>query len=140
MAGHSENKRTERTPWKCFRCGSEDHLIAKCPNPPKYNEKQQKQVHFNKKGNRTRNNNENNSDQKIHTSMARMSGNDECPSGNLGDSSQFTNWIMDYGATCHMKPELSDLLQVHKKIWINTLKLWTYITSQKKRTSTNKNV
>ena len=42
--------------------------------------------------------------------MARMSGNDECPSGNFGDSSQLTNWILDSGATCHMKPEVSDFI------------------------------
>ena len=43
----SENRRTEltgRLPWKCFRCGSEDHMIAKCPNPPKENVKLRKQV------------------------------------------------------------------------------------------------
>ena len=40
--------------------------------------------------------------------MARMSNNDECPSGNFGDSSQLTNWILDYVATCHMTPEISD--------------------------------
>ena len=34
-AGYSENKRTERTPCKYFRCGYEDHLIAKFQNPPK---------------------------------------------------------------------------------------------------------
>ena len=34
-AGASDNRRTEQTPRKCFRCGSEDHLIAKCPKPPK---------------------------------------------------------------------------------------------------------
>ena len=39
--------------------------------------------------------------------MARMSVNDECPSGNFGDSSKLTNWILDYGATCHMTPEVS---------------------------------
>ena len=39
--------------------------------------------------------------------MARMSDNDECPSGNLGYSSQVTNWILDYGETCHMTPEIS---------------------------------
>ena len=39
--------------------------------------------------------------------MAHMSVNDECPSGNFGDSSQLTNWILDSGATCHMKPEVS---------------------------------
>ena len=42
--------------------------------------------------------------------MARMSGNDECPFGNFGDSSQLTNWILDSGATCHMMPEVSDFI------------------------------
>ena len=63
-------------PQKCFKCGSEDHLIAKFPKPPKDNEKRKKQVHSNEKGNRTCNNGENNSDQKIYLSMARMSGNE----------------------------------------------------------------
>ena len=39
-----------------------------------------------------------------------MSSNDECPSGNFGDSSQLTNWILDSGATCLMKPEVSDFI------------------------------
>ena len=39
--------------------------------------------------------------------MARMSGNDECPSGNFGDSLKLTNQILDYGATCQMTPEVS---------------------------------
>ena len=39
-----------------------------------------------------------------------MSINDECPSGNFGDSSQLTNWILDSGATCHMKPENSNFI------------------------------
>ena len=30
-AGASDNRQTERTYRKCFRCGSVDHLIAKCP-------------------------------------------------------------------------------------------------------------
>ena len=42
--------------------------------------------------------------------MARMSDNDECPSGNLVDSLQFTNWILDSGSTCHMTPEVSDFI------------------------------
>ena len=33
-----------------------------------------------------------------------MSGNYEGPSRNFGDSSQLTNWILDSGTTCHMKP------------------------------------
>ena len=36
--------------------------------------------------------------------------NEVCPSVNFGDSSQLTNWILDFGATCHMKPELSDFI------------------------------
>ena len=70
-----------------FRCGYQDHLIEKCPKPPKYNEKRQKQVRFNEKVNRTCNNGKNNSDQKIYASMACMSVNGKCPSGNSGDSS-----------------------------------------------------
>ena len=52
---------------KCFRCGSEDHMIAKCP----------KQACYNKKGNCACDNGKNNSDFKIYASMARMSRNDE---------------------------------------------------------------
>ena len=36
----SSNRHTERPPRKCFRCGPEDHMIAKCPKPPKDNKKQ----------------------------------------------------------------------------------------------------
>ena len=39
-----------------------------------------------------------------------MSGNKKCPSGTFGDSSQFTDWILDYEATCHMAPEVSDFI------------------------------
>ena len=78
----------KRTPRKCFRCRSEDHMIAKCPKPPKDNEKRRKQVRFNEKCNRACNNDKNNSDQKIYSSMARMSRKDECSSVNYGDSSQ----------------------------------------------------
>ena len=56
--------------WKFFRCGSEDHMIAKCPKPQKDNEKQQRQLSFNEKGNREFNNGKNNDDQKIYASMA----------------------------------------------------------------------
>ena len=42
--------------------------------------------------------------------MARMYSNDKCPSGNFGDSSQQTNWILDSGVTCHMTPEVSDFI------------------------------
>ena len=43
--------------------------------------------------------------------MSRMSGNDECPSGNFGDSLQLNNWILYSGETCHMTPEDSYLNQ-----------------------------
>ena len=33
----SDNKRMGQTPCKMFRCGYEDHLISKCPKPPKDN-------------------------------------------------------------------------------------------------------
>ena len=42
--------------------------------------------------------------------MARMSGNDKCPSGNFGDSQQLTNWILDSGATCRRTPQISDFI------------------------------
>ena len=83
----------ECTPWKCFLRGSEDHLIAKFPNPPKENEKQRKQVRFNGKGNRACDNGENYNYQKIYACMAHMSGNDESPSGSFDDSLQLNNWI-----------------------------------------------
>ena len=35
----SSNRKMERTPWKCFRCGSEHHMIAKCPKQVCFNEK-----------------------------------------------------------------------------------------------------
>ena len=35
----TSNRKMERPPRICFRCGSEDHMIAKFPNPPKDNEK-----------------------------------------------------------------------------------------------------
>ena len=97
-------------PWKCFRCGSEDHMIATFPNPQKDIEKQRKQVRFNEKGNRACDNSENNSDQNIYASMAQMSGNDKRLSEKYSDSSQLSNWILDYGATCHMTPEISDFI------------------------------
>ena len=56
----------ERMPRKCFRCGSEDHMIAKCP----------KQVCFNEKVNRACDISGSNSDCEIYASMAQMSSND----------------------------------------------------------------
>ena len=110
MTGHSYNRRMELTPQNLFRCESENHLIAKFPEPPKDNEKPRKQVRLNEKSNFASDNCKNNSDQNIYISMAQMYGNDESPSGNFGDSSQLTNWILGSGATYHMTPEVSDFI------------------------------
>ena len=61
----THNRQMEPTPRKCFRCGSEDHMIAKCPKPPKDNKKRRKRVRFNEKGNRAHKNGENNDDHNI---------------------------------------------------------------------------
>ena len=79
-------------------------MIAKCPNPPKENEKRRRQVRFNEKVNRACDNGKNNDNQKIYASMERMSSDDECKSVKYGDSSQLTNWILDSGAKFHMTP------------------------------------
>ena len=42
--------------------------------------------------------------------MARMSSDDKRKSVHYGDSLQLTNWILNSGATCHMTPEVSDLI------------------------------
>ena len=42
--------------------------------------------------------------------MARMSYNDKCSSRYFGDSSKLTNWVLDSGATCHMKPYISGFI------------------------------
>ena len=57
----------ERPPRKCFWCGCEDHMIAKCPE----------QVCFNEKGNYEWENGENDSDCEIYACMAQMSSNNE---------------------------------------------------------------
>ena len=102
-AGDLDNRRTERTPRKCFRYGSEDHLITICPKPSKGNEKLQKKVSLSERGNcasqKECDNGENENNKKIYASIARMSDNDECPSRDFSDNSQLTNWILDLGAT-----------------------------------------
>ena len=85
-------------------------MIAKCPKPPKDNEKRRKQVCFNEKGNCACKNGKDNDDHKIYTSMARMYSDDERKSVKYGDSSQLTNWILDLRSTCHMMPEISDFI------------------------------
>ena len=49
--------------------------------------------------------------EKIYASMACMSGNNQCPSGNFGDSSQLTNLILDTRATCLITPEVQSFIQ-----------------------------
>ena len=61
-------------------------MIARCPKPPKENDKRRKQVRFNEKGNRACDNRKDRNDQNIYASMSRMSNDDECPSGKFGDS------------------------------------------------------
>ena len=105
---------TERTPWKCFSCGSVDNLIAKCQQPPKYNEEQQKQVRFSEKGScvlqKESENGDNDNDQEIYEFMARISGNDKSHSRYFCDNSQLTNFILDSGATFHMTSQVSDFI------------------------------
>ena len=106
----SSDRNLERPPQKCFRCAYGDHMIAKFPKPPKENEKRRNQVSFNEIGNRACDNGENNYDHKIYAYMARMSSGDKRKSVKYGDSSKWTNRILDSGATCHMTPELSDFI------------------------------
>ena len=96
--GVSSNRNIERPPRKCFRCGSEYNMISKFPKPPKDNEKQRKQVCFNEKGNRACDNGKDKDDHKIYAYMARISSDGERKSGEYGDSSQLTNWILDSGS------------------------------------------
>ena len=39
-----------------------------------------------------------------------MCGNDECSGGNFCYDLQFTNWILYFGATCHMTPEVLNFI------------------------------
>ena len=81
-----DNRQTENMPWNCFISVSEGHLIVKCPKQPKENKKRRNQVRFNENDNCACKNGENNSNQKMCLSIARMSVNDKCLSGNFGDS------------------------------------------------------
>ena len=105
---------TERTPHNFFRCRSEDCIIAKCLKPTKDNDKQQKQLYFNKSGNcsyyKESENSDNDNDLKMYAFMTRMAGNGKIPSVDSGDSSQLTSWIVDSESTCHMTPQVSDFI------------------------------
>ena len=65
---------------------------------------------FYEKVNHACDNNKNINDRNIYAAMARMSDYDKCPGRNFGGGLQFTNWILDSGATCHMMPAVSDYI------------------------------
>ena len=71
-----------------------------------------------------------------------MSTDDERKSGNYGNSSQLTNWILDSGATCHMTPKVTDFVpgsleDTDKYIVVED---GHHVTSKTIRISTNTNV
>ena len=94
-AGTSSLKKSDRPTRKCFRCGAEDHLIAKYPKPPKDSEKRRKSDKSKDKVNRACDNSNDDNDLKVYASMARMSNYDVGENKDYGDSSQLTNWILD---------------------------------------------
>ena len=70
-----------------------------------------------------------------------MSDNDECPSGNFGDSLQLTNWILNSGATCHMTTEVSDFIPCSLEDQDKHIEVaYGHHVTEKNRTNTNKNV
>ena len=87
-------------------------MIAKCFNTLKDCEIRRKSERSKERGNRACANSYDDNDHKIYASMARMSSNNKRESKDYGDSSQFTNWILDSGATCHMKPEDTDFILI----------------------------
>ena len=112
-AGALSNKNSDPQAWKCFRCSSKDHLIAKCPKSPKDGEKKNvKKVSFHdkEKGNSAKDNSDDDYDLKVYASIARMSNADVSKNKYYDDRAQLTNWILDSGGTCHMTPEVTDFI------------------------------
>ena len=75
-AGTLSNKSSYCPDQKCFRCGSEDHLITKCTKPPKDSEKRRKSNKAKEKGNSAKDNRDDDNDLKVYASMARMTNDD----------------------------------------------------------------
>ena len=71
--GTSSKKHSDHPAQICFRCGYEDHMIAKCPNPPKDSEKRRKSEKSKEKGNRACDKRNDDNDLKVYASMARIS-------------------------------------------------------------------
>ena len=93
-----------------FICAPVDHLVDKCMKPPKDNKKRRKKVLFNRASQKESENGDNNNNQKVYSYLARMSGNYKSSRRDFGDSSQLTNWSLDSGATCHMTPQVLNLI------------------------------
>ena len=79
------NKNANRPTRKCFRCGSEDHLIAKCPKTPKDSEKRCKSDKAKGKGNSAKDNSDGDNDLKVYASIARMSNDEKRKNKDLSD-------------------------------------------------------
>ena len=72
---------------ECFRCGYEDHMIAKCPKPPKDSEKRRKSERSKEKDNRACDNSDDDDELKVYASMVRMSSDYKRENKHYGDSS-----------------------------------------------------
>ena len=90
-AGTSYTKNLDLPAWKCSRCGSEYHMIAKYPKPPKDSEKRRKSEKSKEKGNRACDNSDDENDLKVYASMPPMSSDNKRESKDYGDSYQLTN-------------------------------------------------
>ena len=64
-AGALSDKNSDRPARKYFRCGSEYHLTAKFPKPPKDSEKRRKSDKYKEKGNSAKENSDDDDDLKV---------------------------------------------------------------------------
>ena len=95
-------------------CGSVNNIISTWPKPHNYSKKRQKTFYFNERSNcapqKETNDSDTDNNQKIYESMVLMFGNDKSSSRYFGVCLQFTNWTLDSGATCHVKPQILNLI------------------------------